>query len=251
MTNDRVIAATRMGFRDQFRHPLLIALVLILPFFFISRAIAATHAIPKEITLPGGTEYLTNMRDIHGASMAAITVAFVAGLCGAFIMRSSRSIDRRLVVAGFHPAEAIGPRLLVLAAATGLVVAVSTAVTSLSFRPESWLWFVVGNLLVGATYACIGAIAGAVLGDLGATYMVLFVAMLGIGVLQNPMFGSGEPGGAALLFPDWAAGRIIIDACFGRGFQAWPELGLALGWIFALGTTVTIVVRRSLGVRIP
>ena len=166
-------------------------------------------------------------------------------------MRSSRNIDRRLVVAGFRPAEAIAPRLLVLAAATVVIVAVSIAVTALSFNPESWIWFVVGNLLIGATYACIGAIAGAALGDLGATYMVLFAAMLGIGVLQNPMFGAGEPNGAALLFPDWAAGRIIIDACFGRGFQAWPEFGLALVWMTVLGTTVTVVVRRSLGVRTP
>ena len=55
------------------------------------------------------------MKDVHGASMVTITVAFLAALCGAFIMRSAQSADRRLVVAGFRPMEAVLPRLAVLA----------------------------------------------------------------------------------------------------------------------------------------
>ena len=141
------------------------------------------------------------MKDVHGASMVTITVAFLAALCGAFIMRSAQSADRRLVVAGFRPMEAVVPRLTVLAAATSLLLAVSLAVTALSFTPASWPAFIVGNLLVGLTYTCIGALAGALLGQLGATYLVLFLAMLGIGIEQNPMFGDRTPGRARVRVP--------------------------------------------------
>jgi hypothetical protein len=60
---------------------------------------------------PGGSDVLTTMKDVHGASMVTITVAFLAALCGAFIMRSAQSADRRLVVAGFRPIQAVLPRL--------------------------------------------------------------------------------------------------------------------------------------------
>ena len=245
--NPRVLTATRLGFREQARRPLLPVLLVVVPFFFITRAIARTEATPRLIGLPGGGSVLTTMKEVHGASMATITVAFLAALCGAFIMRSALDADRRLIVAGFRPHEAVLPRFAVLAAATALVLAVSLAVTALSFTPSSWPAFIAGNLLVGLAYACIGALAGALLGELGATYVVLFLAMLGIGILQNPMFGDGTPGGLAYAFPDYGAGRVVIDGAFSHGFHAWAELGLALTWTLVLGLAVAWVLRRRLG----
>jgi hypothetical protein len=245
--NARVATATKLGFREQARRPLLLVLLAVLPFFFITRAIAATEDDPRRIGLPGGGEILTTMRDVHGATMVAITVAFLAGLCGAFIMRSAQSADRRLVVAGFRPVEALLPRLAVLAAATFIALAASLAVTALSFSPASWPVFILGNLLVGLTYACIGALAGAALGQLGAPYLVLFIAMLGMGVLQSPMFGDGTPGGLAYLFPDYGAARIVIDGGFSNDFHAFPELALAGAWLLALMGAVAWTMRRLLG----
>jgi hypothetical protein len=242
----RIAIATRLGFREQARRPLLLVLLVVLPFFFITRAIANTEAIPRQIGLPGGGMVLTTMREIHGATMAAITVAFLAGLCGAFVMRSARQADRRLVVAGYRPIEAVVPRLAVLAAATLIVVVVSLAVTALSFTPESWAVFAAGTLLVGLTYACIGALAGTAFGQLGATYLILFLAMLGIGILQNPMFGDGTPGGIAVLFPEHGAGRLVVDGGFSAAFHAWGALALALAWLIALAAAVAVVLRRLL-----
>ena len=242
----RVLTATKLGFREQARRPLLLVLLVVLPFFFITRALASTEPEPRLIGLPGGGEILTTMKEAHGASMVTITVAFLAAVCGVFIMRSAQRADRRLVVAGFRPIEAVLPRLAVLATATAVVLTISLAVTALSFTPASWPAFVVGNLLVGLTYACIGALAGAAVGQLGATYVVLFLAMLGTGILQNPMFGDGTPGGLAYAFPDYGANRIVIDGAFSPAFHAWPEVALALGWLAALGLTVAWVLRRLL-----
>jgi hypothetical protein len=247
--NARVAVATRLGFREQLRRPLLLLLVVLVPFFFITRAIARTEPTPRLIGLPGGGEVLTTMKDLHGASMVTITVAFLAALSGAFVLRSAQSSDRRLVVAGFRPVEAALPRLAVLAAATGVVLVVSLAVTALSFTPASWPAFIAGNLLVGLTYACIGALAGVLLGQLGATCLVLFLAMLGNGILQNRMFGDGTPGGLAYGFADYGAGRVVIDGAFSAGFHAWGELALALGWLAVLGLAVTLTLRWLLGAR--
>jgi hypothetical protein len=121
------------------------------------------------------------------------------------------------------------------------------AVTAPSFTPDSWPAFIAGNLLVGLTYACIGALAGSAPGQLGATYLVLFLAMLGIGILQNPMFGDGTPSGLAYAFPDYGAGRVVIDGAFSATFHAWSQLALAVGWLAALAFAVSWLLRRLLG----
>ena len=244
--NTRIATATRLGFREQARRPLLIALLIVVPFFFITRSIAKTSPLPRRIGLPGGDQILTTMRDIHGVTMAAVTVAFLVGLSGAFIVSSARQADRRLIVAGFGPLETIIARLAVLGAATLVVVGVSVAVTALNFTPRSWAAFTVGTLLVGLTYGCIGALAGAFVGQLGATYLSLFTAMLGQGILQSPMFGNGTPRGPALFLPDYGATRLVIAGGFSPKFHAWAELGLALGWLTLLLAATTVVLRRLL-----
>lgn len=244
----RVALAARLGFREQARRPLLLVLLVALPFFFITRSIAQTEAIPRVVGLPGGAEVLTDMRDIHGAVMAAITVAFLAGVVGVFVMRAALAGDRRLVLAGFSPREAIAPRLLVLVAATAIVVAVSTAVTALDFEPRSWAAFVAGNLVVGLVYALLGALAGAAFGGLGATYLMLFGAMLDIGIVQNPMFGSGEPPGWGAALPGYGPGRVVVDASFADGFHAWGPLALGLAWLAVCAVAALVVLERSVGV---
>lgn len=243
----RIAVATRLGIREQARRPLLLVLLVGLPFFFITRAIAQTERLPRTVALPGGGSVVTTMRDIHGADMAAITVAFLAGLIGVFVMQSAHA-DRRLVVAGFRPREALTPRLLVLAAATLLVVAVSAAVTALSFTPEQWPAFIGANLLVGLTYAMLGALAGAAVGALGATYLILFAAMLDLGIAQNPMFGSGAPPDWAVVLPGYGPGRVIIDAAFTADFHAWGALAIGVAWTLLLAVAVVRVLSRAIAV---
>lgn len=245
----RVATATRLGFREQARRPLLLVLLVGLPFFFITRAIAATEKLPRTIELAGGREVLTNMRDIHGATMAAITVAFLAGLVGVFVMQSVRQADRRLVLAGFAPMQALTPRLLVLLAATGLVLVVSLAVTALSFTPQAWLAFAAGTLLVGMTYGLLGTLAGAVVGRLGATHLMLFGAMLDLGVVQNPMFGSGAPPSWAVALPGYGPGRVIVDGAFSGSFHAGGALALSIAWVLVLGVIVAVVLGRLVSVQ--
>lgn len=241
----RVALATRLALRDQLRRPLLLVLLVGLPFFFITRAIAATEPKPRLIGLPGGVDVLTTMRDIHGANMGAITVAFLAGLCGVFLMQAALDADRRLVVAGFRPFEAVAPRAIVLVLLTLLIVGVSAAVTALSFTPRAWVWFAVADLAIGLTYGSLGALAGAALGRLGATYLILFAAMLDLGIAQNPMFGSGVPATWAHFLPGYGAGRVLIDGSFSAQFHAGPELALAIAWSIAAMAALAYTLRRT------
>ena len=106
--------------------------------------------------------------------MGGTVIAFAAGLVGVFVMQSALQGDRRLVLAGFRPSEAITARLVAVVAATVLVVAVSAIVTAFAFEPASWIPFLAGLTLIGVIYAALGALIGAVLDKLAATYLILF-----------------------------------------------------------------------------
>lgn len=243
----RTLAATTMAFRDQRRRPLLLILLVVVPAYVITRSIAITQTTPRTIGLPGGLQITTTMQDLHGATMAGVTIAFVASMVGVFVMQSALAGDRRLVVAGYRPGETIIARLAVLGAATALVVAVSVAITAVNFTPASWVPLIAALALIGALYAALGALAGAVLDKLAATYLMLFVALTDVGIVQTPMFGDGTPDRWAVLLPGYGPARTMVDGAFSSGFHAGGELLLSLAWVITLGGAVIVVLRRAIG----
>ena len=246
LTRTRV--ATSMAFRDQLRRPLVLVLIVVIPAYVITRAIAETLATPRRIGLPDGVYVTTTMKELHGAGMGGVVVAFVAALLGVFVMQSALGGDRRLVVAGFRPGETVLARLLVLVSGTTLVVAVSAAVTALNFDAASWVPLIGSMLMLGLIYAAIGALAGALLDKLAATYLMLFLVMTDIGVVQTPMFHV-TPGRLAALLPGYGPSRVMYDGAFSTAFHASAELLLSLAWAAALGVAVAVILRRAVGDR--
>lgn len=61
------------------------------------------------------------------------------------------------------------------------VVAVAALVTALNFTAASWLPMIAGLALIGMIYGAIGALGGAVLDKLAATYLILFLVMTDFG----------------------------------------------------------------------
>lgn len=246
---ERARTATVMAFRDQERRPLVLILLVVIPAYVITRSIAITEATPQQIGLPGGDLITKTMKDIHGAVMAGTVIAFVAALVGVFVMQSALQGDRRLVVAGYRPGEAISARLIVVGTATTLVVAVSAVVTALNFDPDAWTPFLAGLILTGLIYAALGALAGAVLDKLAATYLILFLVMTDLGIVQNPMFGDGVPADWAVLLPGYGPTRLMVDGAFSPSFHTGSELVLSFAWTIVLTAAVLVVLIRAVGQR--
>ncbi len=240
--------ATRMAFRDQRRRPLVLILLVIFPAYIITKSIAETQATPRRIELPGDVMVTTTMKALHGPEMAKISVAFAAALVGVFVMQSALQADRRLVLAGLHAGQAVLARLAVLLVATALVVAVAAIVTALFFTPVSWPAVVAALVLAGLIYALIGALAGALLDKLPATYLILFLVMTDLGVVQTPMFHATPPR-LAFLLPGYAPTRVMLDGAFARSFEATGDLLLAVAWLAFLAAAVYCLLRRAVARR--
>ena len=197
----RMLTATAMALRDTSRRPLILILLVLLPAYVITRSIAETEGTPQQIGLPGGDLIGSNMRDIHGCNGRDV-IAFAAGLVGVFVMQSALQGDRRLS-AGFRPSEAITARPGGCCSGDGPGGCGVGDRTAFAFEPASWIPFLAGLTLIGVIYAALGALIGAVLDKLAATYLILFGDDRRISIVQNPMFGDGTPDGWAVLLPGY------------------------------------------------
>jgi hypothetical protein len=237
-----------MAFRDQLRRPLVLILVVLVPAYVILWSVAETKPTPRLISLAGGEWVTTTMKALHGPGMAGLMVAFLAALLGVFVMHSALQGDRRLVLAGLRPRDVVLARLTVLTAATSLAVAVSAAMMSLVFTPASWPPVIAALALMGLTYAAIGALIGALLDKLPATYLILFLVMTDLGVVQSPMFHA-TPTHLAWLLPGYPLDRLLYAGAFSHSFNAVGALVIALGWLSALSAAVFLVLRRTVAKR--
>jgi hypothetical protein len=117
-------------------------------------------------------------------------------------------------------------------------------VTALNFTPEFWAPLIAALLLTGLIYGSIGALAGAVLDKLAATYLILFLVLTDVGIVQSPMFRT-TPARWAVLFPGYGPSRAMYDAAFAPTFHGWAALAISLTWTLILIGAVILVLRRA------
>lgn len=246
--SSRTATATVMAFRDQRRRPLVLVLIVLVPAYVILWSVAETKRTPRTIELAGGEWVTTTMKALHGPGMAALMIAFLAALVGVFVTHSALQGDRRLVLAGFKAREAVLARLLVMLAATLLAVAVSFGIMAIVFTPATWLAVIAALVLTGLIYAAIGALVGALLDKLAAVYLILFLIMSDLGVVQSPMFHA-RPVRLAWLLPGYPLDRLLYAGSFSHSFHAAGDLLLTLAWLVVLSLVVYWVLRRAVGAR--
>jgi hypothetical protein len=195
------------------------------------------------------TVTLLSMVDVHGAVMVAITVAFLAGLAGLFVVLGSAQADRRMVLAGYRPGEVLAARLGVIVFAALLVSAVSLVVTAISFRPEVWLTFGAATAAVAVTYAMMGVLLGPLVGRLGGLYLMFLLPFLDVGLAQNVMFSAAPPSWAAWM-PAHGAVRVLIDGAFTTTFDETNGLLLGGAWLVGLTAAAALVFHRLAASRV-
>lgn len=242
----RVRAGFRFGFRDYRRNVAMWVLLVFLPVFFITLSfwITPDEPTPVELTNDGVQQIeIVSMIDVHGAIMVPITIAFLAGLAGLFVVQGSMQADARLALAGFKTREILTARFGVIAIAALLTTGVSLAVTSVDFAAERWIGFMGGNILVALIYGMLGVLVGAVFGRLGGLYVMFLLPFIDVGLAQNVMF-SASPPDWGLFLPARGAVKILTDAAFTTTFDQTSSLVLTAAWLVGIGVTTAVVFGR-------
>src|SRR6266511_867398 len=246
-TRDQLAAATRMGWRDWRRNPVLWLLLAAVPAVFILLAEATTPHRPIAIAATENgvrAPHLVDLFDVHAGLMAPIAIAALATLAGLFVVLDTRPGDRRIALAGLRPGVAFAARLAVVALAAAMATGVSLAVTATMFTPRQWGWYIAANTLLAATYALLGMLIAPIFGRVGGVFIAFLVPFLDIGMGQSPML-PGEPAGWARYAPGYGGYRVLIDATLTGDFDQTRALLIAVAWLAALAAAATILFRRT------
>ena len=241
-------AALRAVWRAGRRNPVQWSLFVVVPVVFILAADAVTADAPIRLVLREsgvGAQQVLRMPDVHGATMAPIAVAALAGLAGLFTVLDSRAGDRRAVVAGLRPSALLQARLALLVALTAVATAVSLAATAAVADPEQWVLYATATFLVGLTYGVVGALLAPVAGRVAGVFLVFLLPFLDLGVSQSPVLRP-EPEPGAQLLPGYGGVRLLLDAALTTSFDEGRSIALAAGWVAALVVVLGLVYRRYL-----
>jgi hypothetical protein len=223
----RVTTAVVAGSREFRRTPVLLALLFVLPAYFIGAFVTLVPDRTVPLTVSGDT-IRTEMAGFAAAFITPVTVAVLAGIVGLFLMQSSQAADDRLRLAGYRARDLLVARFGLLAIGTLVVTAASLAVALPAFTPELLGWFVAATLLVGLTYGVLGVAVGVVLDRLPGVYVMLFAPMVDVLMFQNPL-ATDSPGWTTLL-PGHFATNVVFDAAFTTTVTL-TDIAAAVGYV--------------------
>ncbi|MEO7351584.1 MAG: ABC transporter permease [Marmoricola sp.] len=243
----QLAAAGRATWRDARRNRAQWVLFVLVPVVFILAANAVTPNKPITLTLLERGQALTRtfaMPDVHAATMAPIAIASLAALVGVFVLLESRDGDRRSVLAGLRQSTLFSARIGVLALMALAATAVSLATTALVFHPTRWFTYAAANLLIGCTYALIGALVGPVFGRVGGVFIAFLLPFLDLGITQSPMLHA-EPTMFSRLLPGYGGSRVLLDGALTSTFDQTQPLLIGMAWLVALSVTVAAVYRHA------
>lgn len=240
----RLRATVGMGLREHARTPVLVALLVLLPAYFVG---VFVHLLPSStlpVVVPGSGRTTVETVAVYGVLLVPTMAALVGGLAGLFAMLAARDADVRLVVAGARPAELVVARYVLVAVAGLVATGVSLGVLSVAVVPERPAWFVAASVVAALSYGLVGTLAGLVAGRLTGVYLVVFAPMVDLLFFQNPLVE--EAHWLARFLPGHRVARVAVDAGLSATVDPAP-LGWALAYLAVVGVVATAAVYRSLG----
>jgi ABC-2 type transport system permease protein len=234
-----------MGLREYARTPVLLALLLFLPayFIFVFTAVMPDQTVP--VAIPGEGLVQIAMTELTPVLMTPMATALVGGVAGLFLMQSARDVDGRLAIVGTTVPEILLARGGVLALAAIAASLVSVGVLAITYVPESVAWFLVATVIAGLLYGAIGALIGLVLNRLAGIYLLMFGPLLDIFLAQSPL--AKESVAVAEYLPAHYPMQLVFDAAFTASVDL-SNLGWALAYLVAVAILVGIAFTRQLRV---
>jgi hypothetical protein len=131
---------------------------------------------------------------------------------------------------------------------TAGAAAVSLATTAFVFDAVRWPSYIGATMLIGLTYALVGALLAPVFGRVGGVFIAFLLPFLDLGITQSPMLNA-EPTAFAKVLPGYGGTRVLLDGALTRGFDEIGALLVALAWLAALLTAVALTYRRAVAPR--
>lgn len=247
MSVHRITRMFRISVTETARNYVLVGLLIVLPIAFITVAFAVTQdaQMPIELPIDGETQIvMRGLPEVHGVAMTPLTSTIIAGIVGLLLMQEARTVDGRLVLAGYRAREVIIARFGTLGVLVTVVTAVTVGVMAYDVMPEQPTVFVLATFVVTLLYGLVGMLLGIVLDKVAGLWTILVVSMLDIGLFQSPLFPMAEDAWWVKILPGYHPMEVIFDAGLTTQPDTLVHLGWALVYLFLTGTIAVLLFYR-------
>lgn len=179
-------------FKALIRRPIIPVLLIVVPavFFVVIYLTTTDREVPFRVASITEKVFIeVSERSSSLVFFAIASVGFLASYLALTLIQKNVSINRRLIICGYHPITILVSHLMVLLA---LIVVISIYVglfLIVFFPPENLMLVIVGLILSGWIYGCYGLVIGSLIrGELEGILLIVLLANIDAGWLQNPLF---------------------------------------------------------------
>jgi ABC-2 type transport system permease protein len=236
----RLTTSLVMILRMLLRRKIVLLLLVFIPAVFLSTVEFTTseRLIPFRLaSLEGEIFIQVKEKEVSHLFLAVACTGFLISFLAMNLIQKNNETQRRLIICGYHPIELLVSNLLSLALMI-LLIAVYVGMLILYFFPIEHVWLLIlGLVLIGFVYGSYGlAIGSLIKGELEGILLIVLLANIDAGWLQNPLFYAEAqnqviirylpayfPSQTAIIasFTDYSATSAIFNSVlYGLGFIA-------------------------------
>ena len=188
----RIKTGLVMILKMLFRRRVVLILLVLMPVVFLSvvELTASAKLIPFRLASLDEMVFIEEtQKQISLIFFSVTSTGFLVSFLGLNLVQVNSDVNRRLVICGYHPFELLISNLLSLFLVI-LAIAVYIGFLITAFFPVKHLpAYISGLTLIGFVYGCYGlAIGSLVKGKLEGVFLIVLLANIDAGWLQNPMY---------------------------------------------------------------
>ncbi len=189
---NRIFYLALLLFKDLFRRRVTLLILFIIPVLFNIVILVITSEKKDPVVfgiLDDDPVRMISRQSLSFVYMGCAAVSFLTSFMAFNLVFKRVKVDQRLAICGYRPIQIITGKIIVL---TLLVITISLyeSLLILPFlSPLHFLRLFAGFFLAGLVYSCYGLFIGAISKhELEGIFLIILVANVDIGWLQNPMY---------------------------------------------------------------
>jgi len=192
MTVNKVITGLSMILRMLVRQKIVIILLLIIPAFFLTIVEFTTsdRMLPFQLASLNDDVFINiSEKGISFIFFAVASSGFLVSFLALNLIQKNNTVNRRLIICGYHPIELLISILLALFLVVALIAIYVGILTNAFYTIDNLGRFILSLVLIGFVYGSYGlAIGSLVKAELEGILLIVLLVNIDVGWLQNPLF---------------------------------------------------------------
>ena len=192
MSIKRIKTSLFMILRMLFRRRVVILLLVIMPLVFLSvveLTASLKHIFFRLASLDEKVFIEESQKQISLIFFSVTSTGFLVSFLALNLIQINSDANRRLVICGYHPLELLIANLLCLLLIILFIAIYIGLLINVFFSVKHLIMYIFGLSLIGFVYGCYGLAIGSLLkGKLEGVFLIILLANIDSGWLQNPMY---------------------------------------------------------------